>query len=170
LSRKFITDREVKFINDVNRELIQRVVGQTVHYYAISLERTNVHRLYNEAIKKTWSPPVEIDALVLWDNPSVSTTNLGVDSKYSLDVYFHTLELQDRNVVPREGDFVEYGQVFFEITSVTQPQMVFGQINNRIMTKCTCVPSREGQFQAGNQGSEDVDRSHPVEQSIGVNK
>lgn len=111
-------------------------------------------------------PPVKINALVKWDNTGVSSTNLGIDSKYTAEIYFHTEELTDRNVVPKEGDFVEFGQVFFEITAVTQPQIVYGQINNKIMTKCICTPSRESQFQAGSQSDENVDNTHIVTQSI----
>lgn len=167
---KFVTDREIAFINAINKELLQRVVGQEIKYYAINLPQTQVHRLYQEAVKKTWAAPVNINALVLYDNPTVKSTNFGQDSDYSAEVYFHTQELTERNVRPREGDFVEFGQVFFEITAVTQPQIVFGEINNKIMTKCVCVPSRQGQFQAGNQSDQNVDHSHPDEQIIGVNK
>lgn len=170
MSRKFVTDREIAFINAINHELIQRVVGQEVKYYALVLDKTQVHRLYNEAVKKTWAAPVEVNARVLYDNANTKSTALGQDSEYSVEVYFLTQELVERNVVAREGDFVEFGQVFFEIVSVTQPQIVFGQINNKIMTKCICVPSREGQFQAGGQSDSDKDNSHPVEQSIGVNR
>lgn len=165
---KFITEQEINFINTINRELIQHVVAQEVIYYAIAVKQTQVDDLYNEAIKKTWNPPVRVNARVFWDNPTVRSISAGQDSQYSLEVYFHTKELVERNLVPREGDFIEYGQVFFEITSVTQPQIVFGEINNRIMTKCVCVPAREGQFQAGNITRESVDHSHPVQNSVHI--
>lgn len=163
MARKFITQREINFIDRVNKELIQKVVGQEVTYYAISVEKSRVNRLYEEAIQKVWDPPVLIDARVLWDNTNSTSTGMGIDSKYPLEVYFHDLELRDRNVKPKEGDFIEFGQVFFEITSVTQPQIVFGQVNNRIMTKCVCVPSREGQFHAGGDFSAGTDVTHPIE-------
>jgi len=163
MARKFITERELDFIGRINHELIKKVVGQEISYYEIDLERSKVNRLYEESIEKVWKSPVMVNARVLWDNPSSNTTNFGVDSKYTAEVYFHTLELNERNVRPKEGDFVEFGQVFFEITSVTQPQIVFGQVNNRIMTKCICVPSREGQFQSGGRSSEGVDNTHPIE-------
>ena len=165
MARKFITDHELAFISKINHELIQYVVGQEINYYAISVEHTKAHRLYNEAIKKTWNPPVKVNARVLWDNPNSVSTTLGVDSKYTAEIYFHTDELRERNVLPKEGDFVEFGQVFFEISSVTQPQLVFGQVNNKIMTKCVCVPSREGQFQAGGQSDQEIDNTHPIDNS-----
>ena len=44
------------------------------------------------------------------------------------------------------GDFVQFGEVVYEIYSVTHPQIAFGMIDQKIMTKCTCGPARQGQF------------------------
>lgn len=170
MSTLFVTDREISFVNLISRELIQHVVGETIYYYAISVEKTRVHRIYREAIKKTWAPPVQINALVRYDSPTTRTTQEGVDTEYNLEVYFHNQELGERNVVPREGDFVEYGGVFYEIATVTQPQLIFGQIQNKILTKCTCVISRESNFANGNDVVHGIDNSHVVPQVIGVNR
>lgn len=170
MSRKFVLDREIAFINAINKELIQNVVGQEVHYYAIIPDKTRANRLYNESTKKTWAAPVKLNALVSYDNPNVSSTQQGQDANYSAEIYCHTEELNERNVNPREGDFVEFGQIYFEITSVTRPQLVYGQVNNKIMTKLMCTPAREGQFSAGGKSSEEVDNTHPVEQATTVNR
>lgn len=163
MARKFVTEREIAFISKINREFIQKVTGEEVTYYAISLEKSRVDDLYDEAVEKIWEIPVKINARVLWNNEQSKSSNFGIDSIYSIEVYFHDDELKDRNVSPKEGDFIEFGNVFFEITSVTQPQIVFGQINNKVMTKCYCVPSREGQFSNGSDSSRGVRNTHPVE-------
>lgn len=165
MSRKFVTEKEIAFINKITHELVQRVVGQVVFYYEIDLQRSRVDDLYQESVQKTWKPPVKCNARVLWGNEQSATTSYGIDSKYSLEVYFHPEELRERNLVPREGDFIEFGQVFFEITSVTQPEIIFGQVNNKTDTKCVCVPAREGQFAAGGRAAEGVDHTHPIETS-----
>jgi len=165
MARKFITSKELTLISNLNKELIQDFVGQEVIYYAISEEHTVSHRLYNESINKVWFSPVKINARVEWDNPGVDTTNFTLDSKYTLSVLFHTDELIDRNVKPKEGDFIEFGQIIFEITAVTQPQLVYGQIQNKILTKCMCVPSREGQMQIHSDSAQFVDNTHPIENS-----
>lgn len=166
MAKKFIDTKAIAFIDAINRQLIQKVIAEEVFYYAVSLKQSEVKRLYGEAIQKTVAAPVRINALVKYENTNSRTTDFGVDSKFLLEVYFHQKELSERNVKPIEGDFIEYGQIFFEIASVTQPQLVFGQINNKIQTKCVCVPSREGQFQFGNQSNIDKDNSHPAVSSL----
>lgn len=161
MSRKFVTQKELNLIKSINKELIQKITGEEVIYYAISEEHTVSHRLYKEAINKVWFNPVKINARLEYDNPGVDSTNMTLDSKFTLNVFFLTDELTERNLKPKEGDFIEYGQIIFEITAVTQPQLVFGQINNKILTKCTCVPSREGQMQINSDSAQFVDNTHP---------
>lgn len=163
MARKFITEKELAFIDKINKELLQNVSGQEVIYYAISLEHTQVHDLYNESIDKVWFSPVRINARVEWDNPGVDSTMLSLDSKFNCTAFFHDTELEERNVKPKEGDFLEFGGVVFEITSVTRPQLVYGQVNKKIQVACRCVPSREGQFQIHGDSAKFVDNTHPVE-------
>lgn len=163
MARKFITEKEHALIAKINKELIQKVIGQEVIYYALSREETQPHDVYGEAIEKTWYSPVTLNCLVSYDSPDVKTLDIGLDTEYTLEVYALTDELTDRNIRASEGDFVEFGQKFFEITSVTLPQMAFGQINNRLMTKFSCVSSREPIFSGGSYSSHEVvDNSHPV--------
>lgn len=143
---KFVTNKELAFIGKITKELIQKVVGQEVVYYAILADQTKANDLYNEAVKKVWAPPVKCNALVYWENTTEQITNLPPDSKSNIDVYFHTLELKERLVDAKMGDFVRFGPITYEILSVTQPQIVFGLIDQKVMTKCNCTPARQGQF------------------------
>jgi hypothetical protein len=168
MSRKFITQRELDFISNTTKELLQGVVEEEVRYYAISLERSQVNELYEEAIRKVWSPPVAIDALVLWGQDATRVARFDLDAQYTLEVYFHKKELEERNVKVHEGDFVEYDGKFFEISSATEPQIVFGQVNNKVMVKCTCVVSREGQFAAGADNTRSIRTEKNIENRPGV--
>lgn len=162
MSRKFITAKEEAFNASIIKEFVQSFVGQEVYYYAISAEENRVKNVYGEQINKKWKPPVKINALVNYDDAGTKSTSLGLDSSYGLEVYFHTQELTERNVILAEGDFIEYAQVYFEISSISQPQLFFGQAQNKVMTKVVCVASREGQFSAGSISKEDIDASHQV--------
>lgn len=163
MARKFITERELSLIDGWNRELIQGVVQSQILYYAISYEESRVHDVYDEAILKSYANPVVVNARVHFEQTSTKTGGGTLDSGYVLVASCHYLELNERNVSPREGDFIEFGQVIFEITSVTRPQIVWGQPNDKLMVKLTGVPSREGQFKADNSIADAIDNTHPVE-------
>lgn len=146
MGRKFVSRKEIAFVNTINKELIQAVIGQEVHYYAILLDKTQKNDLYNEAVTKVYANPVKCNALVMYENTSDVIGSLPPDSKFNLDVYFHTKELEERNVLPKMGDFVQFGEIVYEILQVTRPQIIWGLIEQKIMTKCVCGPARQGQF------------------------
>lgn len=143
----FVTPREVNFFNHISKELIQRIVSQRVIYYSVSEEHTKTHKLYEEAIRKTVFTPVEVNALVLYENPVQTSTQFTIDTIYSVEVYFHMHELEERKLIPREGDFVKFGNILYEIEKLTRPQIVYGQMNNEVMVKAECRVSRKSQFE-----------------------
>lgn len=142
----FIGPQERAFFDSINKEMIQRIIGQKIIYYSVSAEHTNVDELYNEAISKTVFTPVEINALVEFNEPIESTTNWSIDTRYTLSVYIHDKELRERNLECREGDFLKHGRIFYEIKTITRPQLTFGQIENMVMAKLQCIVSRESNF------------------------
>ena len=163
MARKFVTTRELRLIHSWNRELIEDVVEQEVIYYAISYEDSRVHDLYEESVQKEYLTPVRINARVLFDQLATKAGGGTIDSNYSVTVQLHADECTRRNVVPREGDFIEFGQGIHEIGSVSYAQPVFGQINDKLKYELTCIPSREGQFKADSVRLDGVDNTHPVE-------
>jgi hypothetical protein len=97
----FTGAKERDLVKQVNDELIERVVGQTIAYYPIDLERTYFHDLYGEAIQKTFL---------------------------------------------REGDFVLYGDSFYEIVTLSEPKLIYGQIDHKLEISAKCIRAREGLF------------------------
>ena len=143
----FLGENERDFVKQVNDELIERVIGQTVAYYAIDLEHTNYHPLYNEAVKKTFLPPIRVHALVEFAGEQTSTNKYGVDKTIKITVHFHKRRLtEDQNLFVREGDFVSYGENFYEIVTLKEPKELFGQVDRRIEVVAECIKSREGFF------------------------
>tara|TARA_Y100000310_G_C20638110_1_gene792332 strand:- start:814 stop:1299 length:486 start_codon:yes stop_codon:yes gene_type:complete len=145
----FTGEKERNFVKQVSTEVIERVVGQTIIYYPISLEETNFHPLYGEAIKKSFLPPVKVHALVELDEFTTETTELGVDKKVSITVHFHKRRLvEDQNLFVREGDFVLYGDINYEIVSLGEPNQLFAQPDFRYEISAKCIKAREGKFNA----------------------
>ncbi len=143
----FVGKKERDLVKQVNDELIERVIGQQVVYYPISLQHTNFHSLYGEAIQKSFLPPVRVYALVEWEGEQTQSTNLGIDKKSSLTIHFHKRRLtEDQDLFVREGDFVLYGDFYYEIATLGQPRQLFGQIDHKVEIVAKCIRAREGLF------------------------
>ena len=77
----FVGKKERDLVRQVNTELIENVVGQAIAYYAISLEHTNFHPIYGEAIQKTFLPPVRVYARVETLESEVTNESQGYDKR-----------------------------------------------------------------------------------------
>ena len=145
----FAGKKERDLVKQVNDELIERVIGQTILYYPIAQDKTNYHTLYGEAIKKSFLPPVRVYALVDWEGSDTTSTNFGVDRKASISVHFHKKRLtEDQNLYVREGDFVLYGKDYYEIVALSQPKELFGRTEHKMEIVAKCTMAREGLFDA----------------------
>ena len=146
MSRLFVGPKELSFFTSITKELMQKIIAQKIIYYAVSEKYTKSHSLYDEAIKKTVYNPIEVNALVLYKDPEQTNTSFSIDTIYKTEVYFYIAELQERNLIPREGDFLKFGNIIYEIDKLTRPQITYGQIENEVMVKADCIVSRRSNF------------------------
>ena len=145
----FTGKKEKDLVKQINDEVIERVVGQTIAYYPISLEHTNFHDLYGEAIQKNFLNPIRVYAMVEYVSETTSTTPLGVDRVEKIKVSFHKRRLaEDQNLFVREGDFIQYGQNLYEILTLVEPNWLYGLVESKFEITAECVRAREGLFNA----------------------
>jgi hypothetical protein len=146
----FLGKKERDLVKQINDELIEKVIGQQILYYPIDLETTNFHGLYGEAIKKTYLPPLRIYALIEFNEEATSyEPSVGVDSDSKITVYFHKRRLtEDQDLFAREGDFILYGKIYYEIVKLSEPRKLFGQVGHTFEIAATCQRARRGLFDA----------------------
>jgi len=145
----FTGEKERNLVKQVNDELIERVIGQAIIYYPISREHTDYHPIYGEAIQKTFLSPIKINALIEWEGSKTAADQFGVDRVTSIIVKFQRRRLtEDQDLYIREGDFVLYGDSFYEIVSLNESKNLFGQIDNKFEIVAKCIKSRESVFNA----------------------
>ena len=143
----FTGKKEKDFVKQVNDEIIERVVGQTILYYPVSLEHTSFNEVYGEAIEKNFLNPIRVHAFVKFESQETTTTGLGVDRIERITVNFHKRRLtEDQNLFVREGDFVLFSDRYYEILTLTEPRWLFGQAESSFEIAATCVRAREGLF------------------------
>jgi hypothetical protein len=144
MARLFITERELDLISDLTKEVIKDVIGQRVFYYRVREDLTSVHDVYSEAQDKIFDPPLEIDALVEWTAPEVSTGQFGSETRGIVTVMIHQRDILDKGILVREGDYFSYGPTFYEITSLIPISKIFGQIEHLTGYKLAGKQAREG--------------------------
>ena len=162
MSRLFVTDRELRFMADINRELIKDIVGQVIYYYAISATKTVTHDVYGEAIKKIFDAPVKIDALV--DATFHNETEIqgsGVDNQYSIEVFIQWRDLNEKGINVVLGDFFSYADVFFEIIDHQYIKTIYGEAEHKTGIKISGVRARQDVFEAPLLGPTDISYTDP---------
>ncbi len=146
MGRLFITPREIDLVNDLTKEVIKDVVGQKIYYYSISASRTKINTLYDEAPEKIFDTPIEIDCLVNYLEPTFQTNNYGPEKTQNIEAYVQKRDLLDKKIDIEVGDFFTYGEVIFEILSVTTTKEIFGQIEHSDGIKLLGKQSRKQVF------------------------
>lgn len=143
----FLGAKERDLVKQVNDELIERVIGQCIVYYAIDMEKTKFHPLYGEAITKSFLRPIKVNALVEWTENPATTTNYGVDIISEIIINFHSRRLkEDQNLFVRVGDFVQFDGNYYEIIQTSEPKLLWGQADRKFEITAKCLKAREGQF------------------------
>jgi len=144
----FLGEKERNLVKQINDEIIERVVGQVITYYPMSREATN-YNLYGEAIQKTFLSPVEVQAMVEWEGSKTETKVFGIDRVTNITVKFHRRRLtEDQDLFVREGDYVLYGDTFYEIITIAESKNLFGQIDHKFEIIAKCIKARENVFNA----------------------
>jgi hypothetical protein len=146
----FLGKKERDLVKQINDELIEKVIGQQILYYPIDMERTDFHDMYGEAVEKTYLPPIRVYALVNVEEETTSyLSGVGTDSDSIINVYFLKRRLtEDQDVFVRQGDFILYGKVYYEIVKLSKPRKLFGQVDETFEINATCKRARRGQFDA----------------------
>ena len=154
----FLGKSERDLVKQVNDELIERVIGQQILYLPVSRERTNFHPLYGEAIHKSFLAPVRVHALVEFEGIQTTTSHYGLDKDYKIVVNFHKRRLaEDQDLYVREGDYVRYGNSFYEIVSLNEGRQLFGQVDHLFQIQATCIKTRKGVMSLDNMAQDVID-------------
>ncbi len=161
MSRLFITPRELDLISHLNKEIIKDVVGQKVYYYKVRDDLSDVHDVYEESPEKVFDPPVEMDARVEWNMASYRTNKFGVEEYSEITVWFHQRDLMHKQLDAETGDYLSYGDTFFEVISAVVDNTLFGQIEYSTGYVLKCRQARKGLINKTPHGPTSEEYSDP---------
>lgn len=152
MARLFITPREIDYMSDLTKEVTKDIIGQKIFYYKVREDLSSIHDVYEEAPEKIFNPPVELDALVDWQPEMDKIDKFGAEEISKIDVYVHERDLVDKDFVVSPGDYFNFGKRFFEITSVNEDKIMYGQVEYLTGYKLSGKQARAGQINFKPQG------------------
>lgn len=122
---RFVTDRDFRFFQHINREIVVDVVDVEVILYKIIPDIVSVN-IYGESTEKTRYRGISLNALVKYTKHSPETeAGFGYDT-IQQDVEFRLVRklLEDVDVYPEVGDIIKYNQNYYEIHNITEAQLI----------------------------------------------
>ena len=70
--------------------------------------------------------------------------------------------VDDQNLFVRVGDFVQYGEQFYEIVrTYNDTRYLFGQVEHKFQISAECVKARQGAFRVTPAVDRPADRAQP---------
>ena len=142
----FVPRKEVDLFDSFNEELIDEIIGQTVDIYKISIDDTE-ENLYGESSTKYYDKGFRVNCLINFSEPEVIQDEFGADVNTSIEMYFHRTTLSEAGFYPEVGDIVDWNDFYFEINSVTEPQLIAGHQNYKHQIIATAHRSRLSSLQ-----------------------
>ena len=142
----FVPQKEIQLFDAMNEELIDEIVGQTVDIYKISIDDTE-ENMYGESTTKYYNDGFRVNCLINFIEPEMLQDEFGADLNTSIEMYFHRNTLKDAGFFPEVGDIVDWNDFYFEINSITEPQLIAGHQNFKHQIKAIAHRSRLSSLQ-----------------------
>ena len=153
----FFGPRDMELFNDYNTELLEIISNQSVIYWAVETQLSEVDKLYGESEVKSTRQPVQIWCYVELDEPETISGEYTTEVKRSISCFMHKDRLTEVGIVPRVGDYVEWDEQFFEITSATVPRFVFGLPQAKIGVNIRAISVSQDKFDPRSESTYPVD-------------
>jgi len=121
--------KDSAFIRRLNRDLINRVIGEEVGYYKLSLADTVID-FYGESNNKVYYNPVQLTCIIE-RNPQTNTQeSYGSTTDRQMSFAFLKPDLIIANVVPEKGDIILWNESYYEVEIPVEDQLIVGKDPN----------------------------------------
>ena len=121
----FIPIKEVNVIDSMNEELIDEILGQFVDIYKVSIDDTESN-VYGESATKFYNVGFRVNCMLNYNEPETIQDEFGPDVNANMYFQRNNLSSGSLNFFPEVGDIVNWNEHFWEINSVTEPQLIGG--------------------------------------------
>jgi hypothetical protein len=141
---RYFSERDLRFINSVNAELMRDIIQTLVVCFKIAGNATTTN-IYGESISsegKSFYDGVELSALIERNDPSTDDEGFGPDRDQSVVFKLRENSCKDANYYPQVGDLILFNNRYHEINNIIQEQLLGGQSEKSHSFLCNTHYSR----------------------------
>ena len=133
-SSRFYSQKDIDTFDKFNKELVgdlntgqDGIIYQPVIIYKVSAYDTEVNMYGETADGKVFKAGVQVPALIEADDQTTTTDEFGPDVQQNVLFSFLRQSLVDISYVVEIGDVVDWNSGYWEISSISENQLVGGQ-------------------------------------------
>lgn len=143
---RFVTDQDIKFMKQLNKELLNDIIETNVVVYKLDLAESPTN-IYGEAPKKRYNMGVQMTCLINRQDKSPSSDQFVLDFAQAAVFSFMREICEEKDIYPEVGDIIEYDSAFWEINNAAENQLVADQPFYNWAIICTCHLTRRTALQ-----------------------
>jgi hypothetical protein len=127
----FGNSRDIAFMKNINRELLDDVIQQEADVYQLAHDLTKTN-MYGESPQgKVYYRPVRVTCIMERDDiNAIGAESFGIDQVQKVRFRFLKPKLREINLVPNVGDILENNGKYYEVDNVNENQYVVGKDND----------------------------------------
>jgi len=128
----FGSAEDASFVKNINKELLQNVIGNEVELYKLSLDDTKVN-IYSEGTVKTYYNPIKVCAIIDNQQNVAEDGEVGLDKSRLTTFGFLRDHLKQIQFVIEVGDIIGWDNAYFEVDNILDGQYWIGRNNETLL-------------------------------------
>jgi|TARA_Y100001951_G_scaffold46220_1_gene36469 hypothetical protein len=140
---RFYPQKDIDTIKKFNQELVgdvsvgkDGIIYQPVIIYKVSVYDTEVNMYGETSTGKVYNPGVQVSCLIAADDQTTTTDEFGPDLAQTGLFSFVRQTLVDIGYVIEIGDIIDWNSGYWEISSISENQLVGGQTDYNHSVVC----------------------------------
>ena len=124
---RFTSEQDYQLFLHFNKELINTFIDVPVVLYKLNILESQKN-VYGESTNKRWYKGVQIPVLISRQLNTAVKDLQTVNIEQVAEFNFLRQECIDRNIYPQIGDIIDYNNLYFEIDTTNEIQLIAGQV------------------------------------------